>query len=118
MASPARPPLDSPPPLPPGLRGGAPPAPAGVGQLAPPGGAPGGEGTQTAQAVIERAMIAERVLTSMVDILPALAPVMDTILGQLRAGVVRALQAGQGSPAGAPVPPAMMSGMPGAPMGM
>jgi hypothetical protein len=73
--------------------------------------------------IIQRAMLAENVLKSMVPMMPGLGPLIDNITSQMRQGILQIFQAqqagaGQGPSAGAPqTGGAPIGGSPQAPMG-
>ena len=102
--------LDSAPPLPPNMR----PAPqASLDQMAgQPQGQPSGAGMQG--AVVEKLMLAEKSLREAAGVLPDLTPVVDDIIGRLRAGAGRVIVGiAQGQQQAAPQPPqpgGMMTG--------
>lgn len=95
--------LDGPPPLP-----GAVQAVAGAG-------APSAPGAQSQAMIIQRAMLAEKVLQSMVPMMPGLGPLMDNISQQLRQGILQIFQAQQSGAGQGPGSPMPSSG--GAPVG-
>lgn len=97
--------LDSPPPAPPGMVRRVPDTPAPAGPMM------GGDISQNTlpQAVIERAMMAERALKSMSEVAPSLTPLVAGLVDQLHAGVAGMLQGG----GTAPQPPTAPSGMAG-----
>lgn len=87
--SPQGAPLDGPPPLPPDVS----PAPTLQGLA---GGAPGGIGGKE-KALLERAMGAEQMFMSLVDIAPEIAGEMEAVRDALRAAVSKALSGSQGA---------------------
>lgn len=82
--------LENPPPLPPDVS----PAPTLAGLA---GGAPGGIGGKE-KALLERAMGAEQMFMSLVDIAPEIAGEMEAVRDSLRAAVSKALSGSQGAP--------------------
>ena len=99
-------PLDSGPPMPPGQQ----PV-ASVSGMAGPQ-APGGQaGAGAAQAVLERIMLAEKALRDAAGIVPALAPIIDSVIASLRSGAAKVLMNSQGAEAAPSSSP--MQGMTG-----